>query len=198
LKGRNGEIMSGIYSMFKEFPWLETERFILREVSMEDCKDIYDIYCDEEAVKFQGIASMTSMEQAKKSVNFFLNGFVDKKFLKWCIARKEDNKVIGIITLHHIDVWSFRGEIGYMLNKKFWRQNVMSEAGEKIIKYAFNEVGFNRIEAHVHPDNRASIRLCEKLGFQREGLKKQCDINLRTNEFEDRVMLAVLKSDYKY
>lgn len=189
--------MSGIYSMFMEFPWLETERFILREVRMEDCKDIYDIYCDEEAVRFQGITNMTSIEQAKRSVNFFLNGFVDKKFVKWGIARKEDNKIIGIITLHHIDAWSFRAEIGYMLNRKFWRKHVMSEVAEKVIEYAFKEVELNRIEAHAHPDNIASIKLCEKLGFQREGLKKQSDINLRTNEFEDRILMAILKSDYK-
>ena len=195
------EQVAGMYKlrlMFSKFPGLETERFILRQVNIEDYEDIYDIYCDEEAVKFQGITNMTSMEQAKRSVTFFLNGYRDKKFVKWCIARKEDNRVIGIITLHHIETCNFRAEIGYMLNRRYWRQNVMSEVGEKLLQYAFKEVEFNRIEAHIHPDNIASIKLCEKLGFQREGLKKQCDINLRTNEFEDRIILAILKSDFKY
>jgi len=190
--------MSGIYSMFNRFPSLETSRFILREVSMGDCEDIFDIYCDEEAVRFQGINAIESMEHARKSVNFFRSGFEDKKFVKWCIVKKEDNMVIGIITLHEINIWHLRAEIGYMLNRKYWRQNVMSEVGERILKYAFNEVGFNRIEAYIHPENIASIRLSEKLGFQKEGLKKKSDINFRTNEFEDRVIMGILNDSAKY
>jgi len=190
--------MSGIYSMFSKFPRLETSRFVLREVSMNDCEDIFDIYCDEEAVRFQGVNAMETMEQARKSVNFFQNGFEDKKFVKWCIARKEDNRVIGVITLHEINIWHMKAEIGYMLNRRYWNQNVMSEAGERMLKYAFNEVGFNRIEASIHPENIASIRLSEKLGFEKEGLKKKSDINFRTNNFEDRVIMGILKDSTKY
>lgn len=62
--------MNKIDSVFNEFPKLETERLILREVVESDYSAIYDIYCDEDAVKYQQIKAMSTIEQAKKSVEF--------------------------------------------------------------------------------------------------------------------------------
>ncbi|MCB2298868.1 GNAT family N-acetyltransferase [Clostridium tagluense] len=102
-------------SIFNEFPKLETEKFILREVVETDYTAIYDIYSDEDAVKYQQIKAMSKTEQAKKSVEFFINGFKNKKFIRWCITLKKNNHVIGLITLHDFDTWNSKSEIGWYL-----------------------------------------------------------------------------------
>jgi ribosomal-protein-alanine N-acetyltransferase len=186
--------MNKIDSVFNEFPKLETERFILREVVESDYGAIYDIYCDEDAVKYQQIKAMSTIDQAKKSVEFFINGFKNKKFIRWCITLKENSQVIGLITLHDFDAWNSTVEIGYMLNKRYWRQNVMSEAAIKVIHYAFEVIELNRIEALIDPENIASIKLNIKLGFAKEGLKKEAAYNKRTEKYEDELMFGIVKS----
>jgi ribosomal-protein-alanine N-acetyltransferase len=186
--------MNKIDSVFNEFPKLETERFILREVVERDYSAIYDIYSDEDAVKYQQIKAMTTIEQAKKAVEFFVSGFKNKKFIRWCITFKENNEVIGLISLHDFDTWNSKVEVGYMLNKKYWGQNVMSEASKEIINYAFKVMELNRIEALIDPENIASIKLNEKLGFMKEGLKKEAAYNRRTDKYEDRVIFGIIKS----
>lgn len=186
--------MNKIDSVFNEFPKFETERLVLREVVESDYSAIYDIYCDEGAVKYQQIKAMSTMEQAKKAVEFFINGFKNKKFIRWCITLKENSDVIGLITLHDFDDWNSKAEIGYMLNKKYWRQNIMSEATIKVIDYAFEVIELNRIEALIDPENIASIKLNIKLGFAKEGLKKEAAYNKRTEKYEDRLIFGIIKS----
>ena len=74
---------------FDNFPQLESERFILREVKEQDYISLYDIYSDEDAVKYQPIGTMKTIEQSQKAVQAFLQGFKNKKFIRWCISKKE-------------------------------------------------------------------------------------------------------------
>ena len=186
--------MDILKTSFDVFPKLETSGFILREVREQDIKEIYEIYSDEEAVKYQQIKPMESMEQAQRSVTYFLNSYKNKKFIRWCIADKNYDKVVGLITLHDFDSWNSKVEIGYMLNKKYWKQNIMSEAGQKVIEYAFEVMELHRIEALVHPENTASNKLCTKLGFKMEGLKGGAAFSRRTGEYEDRIIYGLINS----
>jgi ribosomal-protein-alanine N-acetyltransferase len=182
---------------FDKFPQLESERFILREVKEEDYTSIYEIYSDEEAVRYQQIGTMKTTEQAQETVQAFLQGFKDRKFVRWCIATKENDRVVGLITLHSFNMCNAQAEIGFMLNKKYWRQNIMGEVANEVIRFAFEGIGLNRIEASIHPDNIASIKLSEKLGLQREGLKKEAAYNKGTNEYEDRLIFGVTRNNRK-
>lgn len=187
--------MSNINLEFDKFPQLESKRFNLREVKENDYLSLYEIYSDEDAVKYQQTGTMQTIEQAQKAVQAFLRGFKNRKFIRWCIAEKESDRVIGLITLHDFNISNSHAEIGFMLNKRFWRQNIMGEAANEIIRFAFEIIGLNRIEALIHPDNIASIKLSEKLGFQREGLLNEAAYNLRTDEYEDRLIFGLIKKN---
>jgi ribosomal-protein-alanine N-acetyltransferase len=182
---------------FDKFPQLESESFILREVKDNDYLSLYEIYSNEDAVRYQQVGPMKTIEQAQKAVQVFLQGFKDRKFIRWCIAAKENDIVVGLITLHSFNLCNNQAEIGFMLNKKYWRQNIMDEVANEVIRFAFEGIGLNRIEASIHPDNIASIKLSEKLGFQREGLKKEAAYNKGTNEYEDRLIFGVTKNNRK-
>lgn len=108
--------MGKINFEFDKFPQLESKRFILREVKERDYISLYEIYSDEDAVRYQQISTMKTIEQAQKSVRAFLQGFKNKKFIRWCIATKENDKVIGLITLHDFNNWNSQAEMGFMLN----------------------------------------------------------------------------------
>lgn len=174
--------------IFDKFPTIETKRFWLREAKEEDYLEVYEIYSSEEAVKYQGMKNMTTFEQAKKSIMSFKKGFKEKRFIRWCIEDKNTNKVVGTITLHDFDFDESTVQIGYMLNIKYWRKNIMTECGLEVLKYAFEALKFKSVQAYIHPGNIASIKLNEKLGFINKKIIKEVVFNLNSEVFEDRVL----------
>jgi RimJ/RimL family protein N-acetyltransferase len=99
--------------------------------------------------------------------------FQSRTLFQWGIVRHEDGLVIGTCTLFHIDESNRRAEIGYALGRAHWGKGYMREALSALLEYAFRTLGLHRIEADVDPRNEASIRLLERLGFQKEGYLRE-------------------------
>lgn len=72
----------------------------------------------------------------------------------------------------------------------------MTEALDAILDLGFNKMELNRIEAVVMPENSASIKLLEKLGFHNEGLLKEYE-NWGSKGFTDLCMLSLLRKSWK-
>lgn len=195
MKGDSHE-MRKIDDIFNNFPKIETNRFLLRKIGTEDIKEVFDIYSNSETLRYQNMEHMKELDEAEGYINFISNGYQNKIFIRWGITEKENNQVIGVIALHHIESENRKMSIGYILNERFWKQGVMTEAVGAVINYILKEFNINRIEAEIHPENIASIRLCEKLGFKREGLKEECIFKDSKNTFEDRLIYGLVKRYY--
>ncbi|BCG59452.1 hypothetical protein PUR_28770 [Paenibacillus sp. URB8-2] len=89
----------------------------------------------------------------------------------------------------------YKAEIGYELTPEYWRQGYMTEVIQKIIEFGFNNLGLNRIEAFVEPENVGSRKVLEKIGLSEEGTLKE-HFYWR-NRFVETVIYAILKKDYK-
>ena len=187
--------MGTIEDVFKKFPVLETDRLILRDIDIEDYSDIYDIYSDVDVLKYNGIDTLKSLQEAIIYTKRIKEGYSVGFFLRWAVLLKDTEKMIGTIGIHHIESWNYKLEIGYILNKDYWRQGYSYEALCEIIRYLFDDLNIFRIEASIHPDNRPSIRLAEKLGFVLEGKKRKSAFNFRTEGFEDRLLFSLLRCD---
>jgi ribosomal-protein-alanine N-acetyltransferase len=66
-----------------------------------------------------------------------------------------------------------RAELGYILGREHWGRGFAGEAQRRAIDFAFEDLGLHRLEADTHPDNAASLRSLERLGFRREGLLRE-------------------------
>ncbi|MDU1695666.1 MAG: GNAT family protein, partial [Bradyrhizobium sp.] len=83
-----------------------------------------------------------------------------------------------------------RVTIGYIVDPARHRQGIAAEAVAAMLDYCFDELGLHRLQAFIHPDNLASRRLVEKLGFRCEG---QLRDHLRVGgEWRDDMMYALL------
>lgn len=189
--------MNSINDLFDNFPIIETSIFLLREIREDDYKEIFEIYSDDEALKYQNMGSMKNLDDARNYIKFISNGYINKWFIRWGITKKEDDKVIGLLALHHIEKENSKTSIGYILNRRFWNQKIISEVLEMLVEYTFKELKLNRIEASIHPDNIASIKLCEKFKFKKEGLLKEIIYNSNEDIFEDRLIYGVTKNNYE-
>src|SRR5690606_38652938 len=66
-----------------------------------------------------------------------------------------------------------RAEVGFMLAPAHWGKGYAAEAVRAVLRFAFEAMDLHRVEADVDPDNGASLRLLERLGFRREGYLRE-------------------------
>ena len=82
--------------------------------------------------------------------------------------------LIGHIALYSVKRLPYAsGFVGYAMDGAFVGKGIVTEAVELIVNFAFEEIGLHRIEAYVSPENKSSIRVLEKAGFQQEGLLRK-------------------------
>jgi [ribosomal protein S5]-alanine N-acetyltransferase len=182
-------------SCFNVFPELQSERLIYREVNLEDIEDIYKIYSDPEVAKYDWYRPISTKEDALSIINRYKREFQNQEEITWGVARKNDNKIIGYCCLGTFNDASRRSEIGYGFNRDEWNKGYATEAIKALVKFGFEIMNLNRIEATVTPGNDASVKALKKANFLQEGIVRERSI--MKGKFEDDVILAILKRDYR-
>jgi RimJ/RimL family protein N-acetyltransferase len=180
---------------WKRLPTINTSRLCLRWISVDDVDAFYAIYSDPEVMRYWSTPPLADRAAASKLVSEIHDGFKRRELLKWGIALRSDDTLIGSVTLFRPDFTHRRVELGYALGRAYWGNGYMHEALKAVLTYAFDVLEFHRIEADVDPRNAASIRTLERLGFQREGyLRERWQVN---GEIQDAVFYGLLRSDWE-
>ncbi|RFU68006.1 N-acetyltransferase [Peribacillus saganii] len=152
------------------FPELETKRLHLIEIIEANAMALYNIFSLDEVTRFYGLDNLTSIKEAFHIIESFKNNFHSKRGIRWGIIHKQTDQFIGTVGINNWSSPNKRAEIGYELHPHFWRNGYTTEAVSKILSYAFNDLGLQRIGAVVYPENIASANMLKKIGFQHEGL----------------------------
>lgn len=108
--------------------------------------------------------------------------------------RKEDGEQLGNVVVYNVQQYERWCHWGIKLDKKFWRQGYRTEAAKLLLRYVFEDLGFNRLKADTHLRNEASWRFQESLGFVREGVMRQ-DKYIQ-GEYVDDVLYGMLRDEY--
>lgn len=185
--------MLDLTSVFAAFPTLETERFVLRELTIDDLDAIYRMMSDERVTRYFGRAPMTSRDEAAGRIVSIRNDFRDQNGVRWGIARREGGELLGSCGYWRILRPHFRAEVGYELDPACWGQGVMPEALAAIARYGFETMGLHTIEANIDPENTGSRRVLEKLGFEREGLFRDSYYLPHEQRFSDTATYSLLR-----
>ncbi len=118
---------------------------------------------------------------------------------KFYIFSQQDHErkyVLGSVSLSNI----IRGPLqscflGYKIDEKMINKGIATEAIAHVVRFAFDRLTLHRIEANIMPRNKASIRVAEKLGFEKEGFSKNyLQIN---GVWEDHFRFALVNSTNK-
>lgn len=181
---------------FSFFPVLNTERLILRELQPEDDEAVFAIRSDYEVTRLNIGSAYTQIDQARQLIESIAGQYRRENELRWAITLKGgDDRVIGMCGYNYWARRDFRASIGYDLARAFWGQGIMTEAVSAIIHFGFEHMALNRIEADASIQNIGSIRVLEKLGFQREGIEREQYFEDGT--FHDLLLFALLRRDFK-
>ncbi|MGH4138762.1 GNAT family N-acetyltransferase [Clostridium sp.] len=181
-------------SCFDIFPELESDRVMYREVTSEDVEDIFKIYSDPEVAKYDWYKPIATKNDALSIINRYAKEFQNKEELTWGVARKYDNKIIGYCCLGSFNDDSRRSEIGYGFNRDEWNKGYATEAITVLVKFGFDIMNLNRIEATVTLGNGASVKALKKANFLQEGIVRERSV--MKGKFEDDVILAIIRKDY--
>jgi RimJ/RimL family protein N-acetyltransferase len=179
---------------WERLPTIDTSRLSLRSISAEDADNFYEIYSNPEVMRYWSTPPLPNRDAASKLIKEMEEGFRRRELLKWGIALRTDDSLIGTVTLFHPDFTHRRVEIGYALGRAHWGQGYMQETLTAVLNYAFAVLNLHRIEADVDPRNAASIRTLERLGFRREGyLRERWHVN---GEIQDAFFYGLLKPEW--
>jgi RimJ/RimL family protein N-acetyltransferase len=172
----------------------ETPRLKLRPLSRADAKDMYEIYSDQETMRYWSNQPVPDISAARALIDADIRLAAAGNAAFWAVQLKDSAKVIGKCTLMDYSEQNQRAEIGYILNRRYWRMGYMIEAVTGLIEHAFNILDLHRIEADTDDNNAASLAMLEKLGFQKEGFFRE---RWRVyNRWQNSIMLGLLRSDW--
>ena len=178
---------------------LETKRLVLRDW---ESADIYPLIENINNLKVSQNLSVVVFPYAVKDAEWFIDHCKSncaenpRKSYNFAIELRAEKKPIGGTGLAKVDLAVSSATLGYWLGEKYWRQGIMSEALKAVLKFFFEELKFNRIEAGAFVENPASARLLEKLGFVKEGFLRQSVGCKATGKVHDEFIYAMLKEDY--
>ncbi len=108
------------------------------------------------------------------------------------LIERETGGLVGVVNLNDIVRGSFQSaQLGYYAFSPFAGQGYMTAGLSAVLRRAFGELSLHRVEANIQPDNRDSIRLARRLGFQKEGLSpRYLKVGGRWRDHERRALLA--------
>ena len=140
----------------------ETERLLIRPFRISDAEDAFEWRSDPEVNRFMPYPCDDNIAELRRRIEKWI---ADND--KYAIVLRETDKVIGDISLE----WSEKDkayEIGYNINRSYWRKGYATEAVRGLLDWAYNELGARDFTAFYAKDNGASGRVLEKCGFVSE------------------------------
>lgn len=150
--------------------FIETERFILRELIREDVDGMFVLDADSEVHKYIGNNPILIKEQALDEIFFIQAHYQEYGIGRWAIIDKKTNDFIGWVGLEFITEET-HGEkdyydLGYRLIQKHWGKGIATETALSVLNYAFLTLGINEVFAMAEPENIASNRVLDKIGMK--------------------------------
>jgi ribosomal-protein-alanine N-acetyltransferase len=179
---------------FAAFPVLVTARLALRELRLADARDVLVFRGDPEVQKYNGPV-LQSIRQVAALIQEMRAEYVAQRGITWAVTLQDGKQVLGLFGLHDWSKYHRRAEVGYDLARAWWGRGIGSEAVRAIVRFGFERMNLNRIYAGTIADNHESVRLLEKIGFQREGTRRKHSWE-EDGTFHDSAMYGLLWHEY--
>ena len=176
---------------------LETNRLILRRITMDDAQEMFDNWASNPNVtKFMTWPTHSDVEITKTVINYWIKNYENFTYYQWGIVLKETNELVGSISVVRFKEEINEVEVGYCIGEKWWHQGITSEALKEVIRFLFEEVNANRICACHDVNNPNSGKVMLKCNMKYEGTLRQAS-RRGNGELSDLSYYSILKDEYK-
>ncbi len=152
------------------FIYLETERLVIRQWTLEDAPELAQIMADPRVHLYTGDTPWT-LERAQNYTRFMLDkNFYSLEVFHGACVLKTNQVLIGFTGLN--PYLPKQPELEWQLGVSFWGKGYATEIGKAVIAAAFATTDIERIYGMVNPQNKASLRVMEKIGMTCLGLQE--------------------------
>lgn len=152
---------------------LETERLRLRPFTLADEAAVFALASDPEVARFVRFEPHRSPADTRKFLEFVQQHYRRGGPFSWAIVQREDDRLMGSCGFVAQDKRRRSAEIGYWLGKSYWGKGYAVEAARALVRFGFEEMDLQVIEAKCFVHNRAGQRVIEKIGMRFEGTEQR-------------------------
>lgn len=146
---------------------LETERLVLRAWERDDVEPLLALTSDAETMRYIGNGKPWDIARAREWLGWMEECYRERGFGRWAVVEKDGGRLVGscgfYLVLEKVD-------FGYMLARDCWGRGYATEVGRAALRHGFESLNFGEVVARTAPENQASRRVLEKLGFEFRGL----------------------------
>ncbi|MBN8953783.1 MULTISPECIES: GNAT family N-acetyltransferase [unclassified Rhizobium] len=176
-------------------PFASTDRLILRGFVPQDF-EAYRAYRSLPEIYRYLYSDPPSEEELRERFDASFNTRLsdDGDILRCAVVRREDDALLGQVSLKLTNKAALQAEVGYIFNPAYAGKGYATEAVEAVISLGFEKFGFHRIFARLDAKNAGSVGVVERLGLRREAHLVQND---RFNGvWGDEYVYAVLRQEW--
>jgi RimJ/RimL family protein N-acetyltransferase len=171
---------------------IEGEKVRLRAFEDDDLPLMWQSVNDWETTRLTGMRYPSSLPDQREGLREMMKPNPNEKAFA---IETEDGSLIGDCALCQISWEDGRARLDVCIGDKTrWGQGYGTDATRALVRFGFEEMNLNRIWLLVHADNARAIRCYEKVGFVREGVKRQ--VVYRDGEYVDEVTMSILREEY--
>jgi [ribosomal protein S5]-alanine N-acetyltransferase len=153
-------------------PLIDKKQFNMRSFTLLDAEPLNAILNDLEVIRYFPFKHPPTLEQTQRFVQQQIQHWMDHGYGWWALEDAESGRFIGWSGLQYLPELK-QTEIGYLLARDFWGRGIATESAKAGLDFGFKDTELTTIIALVHPGNKASIHVLEKLK-----MKFQEQINL--------------------
>lgn len=167
----------------------------LRRLQMSDAEEIFrtiDSQRDYLGEWLPFVETTKDVSSVEEFVKYVLSKPKENSEFAYTIRKNGD--FAGLIDIKTTDLLNRKTEIGYWLSEEFQGQGIMTKAVERICKYAFQDLGLNRVQIKCASENYASQNIAKRLDFVLEGVERDGEL-LSNDQFTDLIIYSKLKRD---
>ena len=162
-----------ITKIFKNPPIIKCRRIYLRRILKRDSADMYEYSCRDDVTKYLLWTPHASENYTYKYVSYLQLRYRAGDFYDWAVIWRGNEKMIGTCGFTRFNFEANSAELGYVLNPLYWGYGIAPEAVGSVMRFGFEQLKLNRIEARYMIGNDRSRRVMEKVGMIYEGTERE-------------------------
>ena len=172
-----------------------TDRLLLREITWNDLESIHNLHSVPEVDKYNTLGIPKNIDETRELMRPDIEAKREdpQERYTWRIILQDSAEFIGLAGMTLSNDKFRLGEIYYKLLPEYWGKGYATEVAKNLILAGFDKFQLHKVEAGVATDNERSIRVLEKVGMTREGLRRKI-LPIR-GAWKDNFHYAILEDD---
>jgi len=175
---------------------LENERVLLRPLQISDGSLLMHYVKEEPELWKYSLAAITNTKDLDKYIQTAIEARENKTAYAFIVFDKLLNEYVGCTRLYDIQLAFQTTQIGYTwYSKKCWGTKLNENCKYLLLEYAFDQMGFERVEFRADNNNKRSIAAMQKIGCTIEGVLRN-HLPKPDGTRRDSIVLSILKEEW--